>query len=97
MTVLFHFGAWFLFCLSADTLDAQSFKTLLSFSGTNGVGPVSDLTLSGSTLFGMTSFGAYDNNGTVFSINTDGSGFQNLVLFQADPQAQPGLTKRANY
>ena len=39
------------------------------------------LTLSGSTLYGMTLSGGANGNGTIFSINTDGSGFQNLFSF----------------
>jgi len=38
--------------------------------------------LSGNTLYGMTSGGS-SSNGTVFKVNTDGTGFTNLRKFWA--------------
>ena len=65
--------------------DVTGFQTLLSFSGTGGAAPGSNpqglLTLSGSTLYGTTGAGGNNNDGTVFSINTDGTDFQNLLSF----------------
>ena len=55
--------------------DGSGFQELLSFGGQFGAFPFGSLTLSGSTLYGMTSAG------NIFSIDTDGSGFQNLFLF----------------
>ena len=59
--------------------------TLLSFSGTGGAYPgdypYGDLTLSGTVLYGMTSDGGSNIGGTVFSVGTNGSGFQNLLSF----------------
>jgi uncharacterized repeat protein (TIGR03803 family) len=63
---------------------AQSFTTLYDFSltGTNGSGPLTGLLLSGNTLYGTTSAGGPAVNwGTVFAVNTDGSGFRNLYNF----------------
>ena len=69
----------------SSAADGQTYNVLLSFSGTGGAYPgkmpAGDLTLSGSTLYGMTSDGGTSNGGTIFSINTDGSGFQNLFSF----------------
>jgi uncharacterized repeat protein (TIGR03803 family) len=55
---------------------------LYSFSLTNGASansdganPISVLVLSGNTLYGTTEFGGAHGNGTVFAINTDGTGF----------------------
>ena len=45
-------------------------------SGANdGALPYGSLTLSGSTLYGMTSLGGSNNRGAIFSINTDGTSF----------------------
>jgi uncharacterized repeat protein (TIGR03803 family) len=61
--------------------------TLLSvpFSGTNhdGAGPNTGLILSGNTLYGTAYGGGTNGNGTVFAINTDGTGFTNLHSFTA--------------
>jgi uncharacterized repeat protein (TIGR03803 family) len=42
------------------------------------------LILSGNTLYGTASGGGNSGNGTVFALNTDGSGFTNLHSFTAD-------------
>lgn len=62
------------------------FNVLYSFGGADGDGisPMSALTLSGSTLYGTTvaaPTGGYGNNGTVFKINTDGTGYQTMYQF----------------
>jgi uncharacterized repeat protein (TIGR03803 family) len=66
---------------AASAADGQTFTVLGSFNGTNGASPNGSLTLSGSTLYGMTNAGGVNGYGNVFSINTDGSGFQNLLAF----------------
>jgi uncharacterized repeat protein (TIGR03803 family) len=67
----------------AVNIDDMSFTNLHSFAGspTDGANPEAGLILSGSTLFGTTSFGGSSNNGTVFALNTDGMGFTNLHSF----------------
>jgi uncharacterized repeat protein (TIGR03803 family) len=58
------------------------FTNLYNFTGGNdGSGPHGGLTLSGRTLYGTTSSGGAYTNGTLFAINTDGSGFTNLYSF----------------
>jgi len=58
------------------------FTNLYSFTGGNdGSGPHAGLTVSGQTLYGTTSSGGAYTNGTLFAINTDGSGFTNLYNF----------------
>src|SRR5579862_4669700 len=59
---------------------AQTFTTLHSFSGTDGAAP-SGLILSWGVLYGTTVVGGIITNGTVFKINTDGTGFTNLYKF----------------
>ena len=57
---------------------AQNFTTLHNFNGGNGAQPYAGLILSGNTLYGTTAGGGISNNGTVFSVNTNGTGFTNL-------------------
>jgi len=62
--------------------DGTGFTTLHSFSGgSDGANPSAGLTLSGNTLYGTASEGGTSGNGTVFSINTDGTGFTTLHGF----------------
>jgi uncharacterized repeat protein (TIGR03803 family) len=62
--------------------DGTGYTNLHSF-GQSGDGdiPYGSLTLSGSTLYGMTSTGPGSGNGTVFKINTDGTGYTILHNF----------------
>ena len=76
--------------------DGSGDRSLLSFSGTSGayIGatPLSgSLTLSGSTFYGMTWQGGANGDGNIFSVNTDGSGFQNLLSFTGTGGAYPGM------
>ena len=64
--------------------DGTGFSLLHEFAGGGGVyggSPEGSLTLSGSTLYGMTSYGGTSDEGTVFSIGTDGTGFSLLHEF----------------
>ncbi len=65
----------------SNVAGAQTLTTLFSFDGTNGRDPWNSLTLSGSTLYGMTGYGGSSGYGNIFSINTNGTGFQNLFSF----------------
>jgi uncharacterized repeat protein (TIGR03803 family) len=71
--------------LSASRAESQTLTTLLSFTGTGGPapggGPYGSLTLSGTTLYGMTQRGGGSGNGNIFSVGVDGSGFRNLYTF----------------
>src|ERR1017187_5094717 len=60
---------------------APPLTTLLSFNGTNGAWPQGSLTLSNSTLYGMTWGGGSSSDGNIFSIGTNGTNFQNLFSF----------------
>jgi autotransporter-associated beta strand protein/uncharacterized repeat protein (TIGR03803 family) len=71
--------------------------TLFAFSGTTGGfnvnlpgntefftqanNPLGGLTISGTTLYGMTTAGGASNHGNIFSIGTNGMGFTNLYSF----------------
>src|SRR5205814_9047157 len=62
--------------------DGTGFAVLKMF--TNSVGgrnPAGGLVLSGSTLYGTTELGGSTGNGTVFKVNTDGSGYAVLKNF----------------
>jgi uncharacterized repeat protein (TIGR03803 family) len=95
--------------IPAGRVTAQTFKNLYSFttavpnssytiySNSDGAYPLAGLVLSGNTLYGTTSGGGANGSGTVFAVNTDGTGFTNLYSFTAlinstngdgaDPQA----------
>jgi uncharacterized repeat protein (TIGR03803 family) len=65
----------------AGPLTAQTFTTIHDFSNSDGAYPYAGLILYGNALFGMAGFGGSAGNGTVFAVNTDGSGFTNLHSF----------------
>jgi uncharacterized repeat protein (TIGR03803 family) len=66
------------------TTDGAFFNSLYSFSGvTDGANPSARLILYGNTLYGTTTYGGVPGNGTVFAINTDGTGFKTLHTFTA--------------
>lgn len=71
----------------AGRVTAQTFTTLHSFPATafssEGAGPKGGLVLSGSTLYGTTADGGSSGGGTVFAVNTDGTGFTNVYTFTA--------------
>lgn len=53
------------------------------YTNIDGANPFAGLVISGNTLFGTTASGGSAGSGTVFSVNTDGSGFTNLHNFPA--------------
>lgn len=80
--------------------DGTGFTTLYTFSGvgtpnpgapvtnSDGAYPQAQLVLSGSTLYGTARGGGTGASGTVFALNTDGTGFTNLHNFEpVDPTA----------
>src|SRR5205823_4377023 len=84
LPVLIAALAWMLF----GRVTAQTFTTLHSFTALNnstnsdGLWPAG-LILSGNTLYGTTEYGGGSGNGTVFKLNTDGTGFATLYSFTA--------------
>jgi uncharacterized repeat protein (TIGR03803 family) len=95
----------------AVNINDMSFTNLHSFSATSisspftnsdGASPQADLILSGNTLYGTTVNGGSSGNGTVFAVNTDGTGFTNLYSFTGDsgganPQARLILSGNTLY
>ena len=62
---------------------------LLNFNSSNGQYPNGDLTFSGNVLYGTTNKGGAHSVGVLFSINTDGSGYNDLVDFDYNKGANP--------
>ena len=68
--------------MPAARVTAQTFTTLYNFGGNfNPHNPEGGLVLSGNTLYGKTTSGGSSGHGTVFAVNTDGSGFTLLHDF----------------
>jgi uncharacterized repeat protein (TIGR03803 family) len=78
--------------------DGTGITNLHSFAA--GSGPFSNITnidgaspngliLYGNTLYGTTTSGGSSGNGTVFALNTDGTGFTSLHTFTATPDVWP--------
>lgn len=71
--------------------DGTGFSRLYSFTGGNdGASPVAGCVLSDNTLYGTAQNGGILNNGTAFSLNTDGTGFTNLHSFVLGYFLNPG-------
>ena len=68
----------------AVNTDGTGFTNLHSFTAnSDGVDPIGALVLLGNTLYGTASDGGSYNAGTLFAVNTDGTGFRNLHNFTA--------------
>jgi uncharacterized repeat protein (TIGR03803 family) len=66
----------------AVNTDGTAFTTLYSFTGgSDGANPLAGLLLSGNVLYGTASAGGDYGYGTVFAVNTDGTGFTTLYSF----------------
>jgi uncharacterized repeat protein (TIGR03803 family) len=81
----------------AININGAGFTTLHSFTATpdsfpyinsDGANPTG-LILSGNTLYGTAETGGSSGNGTVFAINTNGTGFTTLHSFTATPDSFP--------
>jgi uncharacterized repeat protein (TIGR03803 family) len=75
----------------AVNVNGAGFTNLHSFTATSGslytnsdgADPYAGLILSGNTLYGTAFYGGNSGNGTVFAVNTNGTGFTNLHSFTA--------------
>ncbi len=97
-------GAGTLFAVSTD---GTGFTNLHSFTATppypnntnsDGASPEAGLVLSGNTLYGTAYQGGSSGYGTLFAVNTDGTGFTNLHSFNHSDGANPlaGLVLSGN-
>jgi uncharacterized repeat protein (TIGR03803 family) len=87
--------------LFAVNINGSGFTLLHSFTAldptyatnSDGANPVGGLILSGNVLYGTAQHGGTDvmapDNGTVFAVNTNGSGFTTLHSFSNDDGTQP--------
>ena len=75
--------------IAAPIVTASDFQTLSSFNGTVGGVPFGSLTLSGSTLYGMTSSGGEFGDGTIFSVPVTGGTPTVLASFNGTDGNQP--------
>jgi uncharacterized repeat protein (TIGR03803 family) len=72
----------------AINTNGASFRILHSFTGgSDGANPYAGLILSGTTLYGTAVYGGSSDDGAVFAINTDGTGFTTLHSFTPLSQA----------
>ena len=93
------YGIGTIFSLNSD---GSNFSILYEFNnGLNGAYPAASLIILGSTLYGVTSSGGQYNNGTIFKINTDGSGFSTIHHFDGingqNPSTQLALSGTTLY
>ncbi len=78
---LYGYGSVF-----ALNTDGTGFTNLHSFNfSIEGAYPYAGLLLSGNTLYGTTSYGVGSFGGTIFKVNTDGTGFSTLHVFAGGP------------
>ena len=84
--------------------EGSGFTTIYSFTtytpGTNsdGATPLGSLVLSGDTLYGTASIGGSANSyGTIFKVNTDGTGFTNLHTFGTVAASDPAYPKGSGF
>ena len=83
----------------AVSTNGTGFTNLYSFTAlnptystnTDGAYPLAGLILSGNTLYGTAYYGGRSGNGTVFAVNTDGTGFTNLHSFTAEYTNSSGV------
>lgn len=82
-------------CLPAQALNVLHTFSAVGAGGTNSDGYYTraDLVLSGNLLYGTTAYGGTNGYGTIFSINTDGTGFAVLHSFTG---ASDGATPNAD-
>ncbi len=81
-----------IFCLGTGVAKSQlPYKDILDFNATNGREPqYGKPTLSGDTLYGMTFYGGANAYGCVFSIDTDGNGYNDILDFNGPNGEYPG-------
>ena len=71
--------------------DGSGYTLMHSFTGTDGSSPYGSLILSGdgTKFYGMTLSGGASNTGTIFSVNTDGSGYTLMYSFAGTNGTSP--------
>jgi hypothetical protein len=79
--------------LNAINSPAQIYNCLHNFPATNcdGYSPLTDLVLISNTLCGNTASGGTSGNGTIFKLNTDGTGYGILWSLTNSPSTSGGM------
>jgi len=78
--------------LPASPVEAQIVTLLHNFTNSpDGANPVAGLLLAGGTLYGTTEHGGSNSVGTVFAVNTDGTGYTVLHKFADEPDGSHPL------
>ena len=79
--------------IGANRSPAQVYQILHSFGSVSrdGSAPSTSLALSGNTLYGATASGGTNGNGTIYKINTDGTGYGILRSLVNSPSPQGGM------
>jgi uncharacterized repeat protein (TIGR03803 family) len=83
----------------AVNTNGTGFTNLYNFTGNgDGLNPVAGLVLSGNTLYGTAEAGGSSGYGTLFAVNTNGTGFTTLYTFSASDGGNPvaGLILSSN-
>ena len=79
-----YWGWGSVFAVNTDGIgftNLHSFTDVRSSTNSGGESPLAGLILSGNTLYGTAWLGGSSGNGTVFAVNTDGTGFMVLHSF----------------
>jgi uncharacterized repeat protein (TIGR03803 family) len=82
-----HSGAGTIFKIRPDGSGLAVVKNFAG--GSDGSGPRGNLVLAGTTLYGATYRGGSSDKGTLFKVNTDGSGFLTLKRFNGTDGCWP--------
>ena len=72
----------FIIAVFAVSLNIKAqYTDIFNFNGTSGANPRASLTVSDSELYGMTMSGGANNEGVIFKMNLDGSGYDTIFNF----------------
>src|ERR1035441_3768104 len=84
--------------LNATSLFAQTYNILHNFGSfyRDGDAPLTDLVLNSNTLYGTTASGGTNYNGTIFKINTDGSGYSIIRSLTNSDSPEGGMVLIGN-
>jgi uncharacterized repeat protein (TIGR03803 family) len=74
-------GSGTVFSLYTNGMDFTNLHNFEGGYGSNATSPLAGVIVSGNTLYGTASYGGSGDEGTVFSLNTDGSAYTNLCDF----------------
>lgn len=70
--------------------NGNGYKDLFDFcGGTSGLNPSGKLTISGKSMYGMTVYGGINGKGNIFSIDTNGNNYVDLLDFNGTNGAYP--------